>query len=249
MRKPSVTAGLKCPPEMCPRAVTMTARMRPWAIATPRRSPPPVITEPAPTKMRANAPTNSATDRRRFSPSTARRLEPTPDGIWADRGRLVGVELFVYSEKGGRRPSGSPSMPAVSARQAHSAVSLLQVAFLVTECNKCPPRGRKRRLTVEGSDDVGYEAERKGSSDEEAMNVRTDHAETGSRVAGVLNAAEEAAETIKDEAWRHADEILRQANADAATRVEDLTREAERVRVEADDYARDIRVAVDSYGT
>src|SRR6185312_6703587 len=65
---------------MCPRAVTMIARMRPWATATPSRSPPPVIIEPAPTKMSANAPTNSATDRRRPSPSTAGRLVPTPDG-------------------------------------------------------------------------------------------------------------------------------------------------------------------------
>src|SRR3954470_6209958 len=81
MRKPSVTAGLKCPPEMCPRAVTMIARMRPWATATPRRSPPPVITEPAPTKISANAPTNSATDRRRFSPSTAGSLGPAPDRL------------------------------------------------------------------------------------------------------------------------------------------------------------------------
>ena len=102
---------------------------------------------------------------------------------------------------------------------------------------------------MERSDDAGYEAEGRGPSDQEATNGRTDHAETGSRVAGVLNAAEEAAVTIKDEARRHADEILRQANANAATRVEDLTREAERVRAEADDYARDIRAAVDSYGT
>src|SRR5215213_2684690 len=161
MRKPRVTAGLKCPPEMCPRAVTMIARMRPCAIATPSRSPPPVITEPAPTNTRANAPTNSATDRRRFSPSTrsearsqagqqvsprvlrcrdrrygtgwalgswfvpilnAWRPKQIINDIWhqsglscggshgssghalldrGSRGWLVGVELFVYSEKGG----------------------------------------------------------------------------------------------------------------------------------------------------
>ncbi len=102
---------------------------------------------------------------------------------------------------------------------------------------------------MERSDDAGYDVERQGSSDEEATNGRNDHAETGSRVAGVLNAAEEAAETIRDEARRHADEVLRQADADAATRVEELTRDAERMRTEADDYARDIRAAVDSYGT
>jgi F0F1-type ATP synthase membrane subunit b/b' len=102
---------------------------------------------------------------------------------------------------------------------------------------------------VEGSDNVRYETQRHGSSHEEAADSRMDHAETGSRVAVVLNAAEEAAETIRAEARRHADDILREAKSDAATRVEELTREAERIRAEADDYARDIRVAVDSYGT
>ena len=102
---------------------------------------------------------------------------------------------------------------------------------------------------MERSDDVGYEAERQGSSDEEATNSRMDHGETGSHVAGVLNAAEDAAETIRAKARRDADEILRDARADAAARVEELTREAARVRLEADDYARDIRAAVDSYGT
>jgi hypothetical protein len=102
---------------------------------------------------------------------------------------------------------------------------------------------------VERSDDMDFDAERQVSSGEDAAEGRVDHASTGSRVAGVLNAAEEAAETIRAEARRHADEILRQATADAQARVEELTREAERVRAEADDYARDIRVAVDSYGT
>ena len=102
---------------------------------------------------------------------------------------------------------------------------------------------------MERSDDEGYESERQGSSDEEATNSRMDHGETGSHVAGVLNAAEDAAETIRAKARRDADEILRDAKADGAARVEELTREGARVRLEADDYARDIRAAVDSYGT
>jgi archaellum component FlaC len=102
---------------------------------------------------------------------------------------------------------------------------------------------------VEGSERVEYETVRRVSSDEEATEGRVDHASTGNQVAAVLNAAEEAAETIRAEARRHADEILRQAKVDAEARVEELSREAERVRAEADDYARDIRVAVDSYGT
>ncbi len=102
---------------------------------------------------------------------------------------------------------------------------------------------------MERSDEGGYETERHGSSREAATDSRTDHGETGSRVAAVLNAAEEAAETIRAEARRHADEVLREAKNGAGARVEELTREAERVRAEADDYARDIRAAVDSYGT
>ena len=102
---------------------------------------------------------------------------------------------------------------------------------------------------LEGSEEREYATGRPSAADEEPTDRRVDHASTGTRVAQVLNAAEEAAEAIRAEARRHADEILRQAKADAAARVEELSREAERVRAEADDYARDIRVAVDSYGT
>src|SRR5437763_247426 len=34
-QKPNVIAGLKCPPEMCPTAETITAIASPWASATP----------------------------------------------------------------------------------------------------------------------------------------------------------------------------------------------------------------------
>jgi F0F1-type ATP synthase membrane subunit b/b' len=102
---------------------------------------------------------------------------------------------------------------------------------------------------VERSDDVGDGVARRASSDEEAPARRTDHGTTGAKVAAVLNAAEEAAETIRGDATREANEILRQAKVDATARVDELTRDAERVRTEADDYAKDIRDAVDSYGT
>ena len=102
---------------------------------------------------------------------------------------------------------------------------------------------------MERSDEMGHAVERQAPPEEGAVQARVDHASTGTQVAAVLNAAEEAAETIRAEAQRHADETLRQAKADAAAKVEELTREAERVRSEADDYAKDIRVAVDSYGT
>ena len=64
-----VTAGLKCPPEMAPRAATMTAIARPWAnpmearFAMPSGSPPMWTPEIArtPMKTNANAPIASAT--------------------------------------------------------------------------------------------------------------------------------------------------------------------------------------------
>jgi FtsZ-binding cell division protein ZapB len=76
-----------------------------------------------------------------------------------------------------------------------------------------------------------------------------DHAEVGARVTGILAAAEQTAEQIRSDALREAHETIRRAEADAQVRIEELTRETERVRAEADDYARDIRQAVDSYGT
>jgi hypothetical protein len=80
-------------------------------------------------------------------------------------------------------------------------------------------------------------------------NARNDYADVGSRVTGILEAAEQAAEQIRSDSLRQAHETMRRAEADAQVRIEELTREAARVRTEADDYARDIRQAVDSYGT
>ena len=63
-RKPSVTAGLKCPPEMWPTAEAITPIARPCASAIAVRLVPCVaMIEPAPTKMSVNVPTNSATPR------------------------------------------------------------------------------------------------------------------------------------------------------------------------------------------
>ena len=64
IRKPSVTAGLKWPPEMKPSAETNTAITSPCASATSVSVRANAI-EPAPTKMSANVPTNSAAPRRR----------------------------------------------------------------------------------------------------------------------------------------------------------------------------------------
>jgi vacuolar-type H+-ATPase subunit E/Vma4 len=98
---------------------------------------------------------------------------------------------------------------------------------------------------VGNSEDAGREFET-GQLEGKAAG---DAAEVGSRVAGILEAAETAAEQIRADALREAHETMRRAEGEADVRIEELTREAERVRSEADDYARDIRQAVDSYGT
>jgi chromosome segregation ATPase len=75
------------------------------------------------------------------------------------------------------------------------------------------------------------------------------YTDVGEAVAGVLRAAEEAAEKIRTEARTQAIEIVEAARGDATSRIEELTREAERTRNDAEDYANDIRQAVESYGS
>jgi F0F1-type ATP synthase membrane subunit b/b' len=90
---------------------------------------------------------------------------------------------------------------------------------------------------VHGSDQTAEPGQSRGYGD------------VGDAVAGVLRAAEEAAEKIRGEARTQAIEIVEQAQGEASTRIAELTREAERTRTDADDYAHDIRAAVDRYGT
>lgn len=90
-------------------------------------------------------------------------------------------------------------------------------------------------------DRTSYEAEER--------EPRREHTQLGDRVAHVLNAAEEASDQIRADARREGVRIIQEAEATAATRVDELTREAEQLREDAEDYARDIRSAVDSYAT
>lgn len=76
-----------------------------------------------------------------------------------------------------------------------------------------------------------------------------DSRDVADAVAGVLRAAEEAAEKIRADARTQALDIVERAQGEADTRIAELTREAVRTRTEADDYAHDVRAAVDGYGT
>ena len=71
----------------------------------------------------------------------------------------------------------------------------------------------------------------------------------GSKVNAIIEAAEEAAKEIRDRANLEAIDVLRQAEQHAAVRIEELTREAAQAKTEADQYARDMTEAADSYGT
>src|SRR5215207_2255742 len=108
---------------------------------------------------------------------------------------------------------------------------------------KVPPAAASKgvRRVSELGDRASYEADER--------EPRREHAQLGDRVAHVLNAAEEAADQIRADARREGVRIIKEAEATAATRVDELTREAEQLREDADDYARDIRSAVDSYAT
>lgn len=72
-------------------------------------------------------------------------------------------------------------------------------------------------------------------------------AAVGDRVGEILRAAEEAAEQILIQARAQALDIRGRAEEDAATRVRELSAETERLSEEALGYARDTRLAIDSY--
>ena len=77
--------------------------------------------------------------------------------------------------------------------------------------------------------------------------ARSDAAGVGQRVSAILGAAEAAAEQIRVEARSASDAMLRKAEQDAEARIVELTHTATEARREADEYARDMRMAVEAY--
>jgi hypothetical protein len=76
--------------------------------------------------------------------------------------------------------------------------------------------------------------------------VTSRHAELGQRVAGVLDAAEQAAEEICADARAEAERIVREAEERGRARVEELTGVPERLRAEADEYAAQTRTVAEA---
>jgi DNA anti-recombination protein RmuC len=75
----------------------------------------------------------------------------------------------------------------------------------------------------------------------------SDPGAVGQHVSAILRAAEEAAEQIRADALRLSDRLLEQTREAAGAKIAELTEEAERSRSEADEYARDMRMAVEAY--
>jgi DNA anti-recombination protein RmuC len=115
----------------------------------------------------------------------------------------------------------------------------------------CPPTAdpltwrslkAKERPVVEGD----------GLTDEMAASAPAEprgYAALGERVAGILEAAERAAEQIRRDAKQQASEQDRAARADAERLTKELTEEARSLHAEAEEYARDMRQAVEAYAT
>src|SRR6266403_517488 len=156
-QKPMVTAGLKCPPEMCPRAETMIAIARPWASAMPRRPRPlapckywSVQMEPAPKKISANVPRNSAISfcavlYIRKPPYTERKVRPIRTAAFylecdAERQpssrtfhRAAGIRSIVLGQTHAAHQIGKPGIAA----QRHESFMVEQHGHAAIASLKC----------------------------------------------------------------------------------------------------------------
>jgi lipooligosaccharide transport system permease protein len=83
--------------------------------------------------------------------------------------------------------------------------------------------------------------------DDGATTVLHSADQAADRVAGIFEAAEEAAQEMLAEAREEARGIRRKADGDASARLRELLNEAERMRAEADEYVANMRLAADSY--
>jgi hypothetical protein len=98
-------------------------------------------------------------------------------------------------------------------------------------------------------DAADEQAELETSAGPEPTADEPGYSSVGERVAEILRAAEAAAEGIRRDAQAEAARIRRDADAAAHARIENLARDAERARDEAEEYARDLRLAVEAYAT
>ena len=154
--------------------------------------------------------------------------------FWALRGRSRRRE--PAPDRGFNR-NGRVSPEAILA-----AAQLL--ALEAAECDRFTLRSRELR-----GEDVSEQSEVRGMRSPQAVSPARAYTDIGERVAGVLRAAEEAAEQIKADARDEASDLRREAEDEAEARSREAADESEHLRTAAERYATDTRGAVDSYAT
>lgn len=102
---------------------------------------------------------------------------------------------------------------------------------------------RRKDSTFLGGEDERRSGPGEGSVPVEPAPPESAYGGFGDRVAGVLRAAEAAAEEIRAEAEADAEAIRRAAQDEA----EEILRAARQTRAEAEEYASDTRLAVEAY--
>lgn len=176
-------------------------------------------------------------------PPATEPVEPTPrptapltedqgGSVWSPLllGGLAGSVLLVLAGlllmRGTRRPAPGPPHPKTTDEL------IMRAYALAAECDMLLASHRDK-----GVDSVSENADHDFRAAEATPGPGSStYAEIGERVAGVLSAAEAAAEQIRADARLDAEEILRAAGEDA-----------EQVRREAMAYDGDTRAAVDTY--
>lgn len=165
--------------------------------------------------------------------------ETSADTGWnpAFVGGLAGALLLVISAglllaRVKRRPKSIPVQPETTEALTARAYALAKEA---AECDMLPAnqrdKGVERVSEIADRDVPAAQATPSGSGS-------SGYAEIGERVAGVLSAAETAAEQIRADARLEAEELLRTAKVDA-----------EQARRDAATYDSDTRDAVDTFAT
>lgn len=183
-------------------------------------------------------PVTTATPKAPPTPPPERAPSPTGttnDGgsIWSPDLAGVGAGVAVLALVAGlvfvrvrRRPRAAPSGPLESTEEV-----IARAFELAAECDMLLASQREEGASVSETADHDLPPSQTASAS-------SGYAEIGERVAGVLSAAETAADQIRADAQAHAEELLRGARA-----------EAERVRSVARAYESDTREAVDAYAS
>ena len=191
---------------------------------------------------------------------------------------LVAVGLVLVARRPGRRPEHLAEVVVLTPRRETAAergqeiraqAEALVAQFgtparaatgaparsALRECDKYAPsfpQGERGHLSTPSEHTpsvTGTTSENVEPSLAEEKAQAPAYADFGSRVAGILDAAEQTAEQIRAEARDDAAALRQDAEAASAARRDQLEREADKLRSEAETYAAETRKTGESYAT